>query len=73
MESRSSRDIAEVRAHIKNKNLTLKNHVLYGNDPIKLFHFLTRFVKEEDMLSMLKKHAIIVLQKLENMVDPTET
>ena len=68
---RTSRDTAEVRIHIKNLNLTLKNHTFDGNDPIKIFDFLSRFVNEADMLNMSEAQAFIALPIF--LADPAET
>ena len=70
-DQRSSRDTAEVRVHIKNLNLTMKSHIFDGNDPIKIFDFLTRFVNEADMLNMSEAQAFIALPTF--LADPAET
>lgn len=68
---RSSRDTADVRVHIKNLNLTMKNHVLNGNDPIKIFDSLTRFINEVDMLQMSEAQAFIAIPTF--LAEPAET
>ena len=43
---------AEVRTHIKNLNLTVKEHNFDGSDPMEIFDFLTRYVNQADMLDI---------------------
>lgn len=57
----TSREAAEVRVHITNFNLTMKNHLFNGKDPIKIFDFLTHFVNEGDMLSISEVREFIAL------------
>lgn len=70
-DTRSSKDTTEVRVNINNSNLTLNNQVYDGNDLIKIFDFLTRFVIKADMINMSEAQAIIVLQTF--LIDPTGT
>lgn len=60
----SSRDTEDVRVHINNLNLTLKNHVFYGNHPIIFFAFLNRFVNEVNILNILKAKSFIALRTI---------
>lgn len=60
-ESLSSRETADVRVHINNLNLTLKNHMFDGNDPFNIFYFLTLFVSEADMLNISEVQAFVPL------------
>lgn len=43
-DTRPSKATADVRVHIKNINLNLKNHTFDGTEPIRVFYFLARFV-----------------------------
>lgn len=52
MDSHSSMETTEIRVHIKNLNLKMKNHVFDRFDPIRIFDFLTSFVNEEHTLNM---------------------
>lgn len=61
-ERRSSEDITEVRVHINNFSLTVKNDVLGGNGPIKIFDILTRFVDDAEMLDISEAQDFVVLQ-----------
>lgn len=70
-DQRSSRNTAEVLVHIKNKNLSLKNHVLEVNEPIKIFHFLTRLVNEAEMMNMSEVQEFIDLHTF--LDDPAKT
>lgn len=69
--SRSSRDTAEVFVHIKKVNLTFKDNVLDGNDPIKIFNFLIRFVHDADMFNMSEAQTCIALHTF--LADTAET
>lgn len=60
-DSWSSRDSAEVLVHNKNFSLTIKRHVFDRDDPIKIFHFLTRFMNVADMLNKSYAQAFIAL------------
>lgn len=70
-DTRSSRDTAKVRIHIKNLNHTMKSHCFDGIDKIKVFELLTIFVNEADMIYMLEAQAFIALPTF--LDDPTET
>lgn len=59
--TRLSKGTAEVRVHLKNLSLTLKNHTFDGTDPIHVFDFLAPFVSKADMLNMSKAQAFIAL------------
>lgn len=43
-DTRSSTEVTEVRVHIKNINLIMKNHIFDGTDPMRIFEFLARFL-----------------------------
>lgn len=64
-------DTAEFRVHIKNLDITLKNHLFNGNDPINIFDLLTRFVNESDMLNVSQAQASIAIPTF--LADPMET
>lgn len=51
-ESHSSRETENFRVQIKKLNVTLKNNVFDGNEPIKMFDFLPCFINEADMLNI---------------------
>lgn len=59
--TRPSRDIAEVYVHINNVNITLKNDVFGGNEPINIFDLLTPFDNETDMLNISETQEFIAL------------
>lgn len=60
-DTRLSQYNSNVQVHIKNLKITRKTHVLYRNDPIKIFHFLTHFVNEADRLTMSDAQKFITL------------
>lgn len=60
-DTRSSRETAEITAHIKNLNLTLKNNTFDGKDPIHVFAFFAHFLNEADMRNMSEAHEFIAL------------
>lgn len=43
MDMRPSVETTEIRAHIKNLNRTMKNHIFDGVDPIRVFKFIHLF------------------------------
>ena len=61
---------SEVRVHLRNLALTMKQLTFDGSDPIKIFGFLSCFVNEADMLRMSEAQAFIAF--LTFMPDPAE-
>ena len=43
-------ETSEVRVHLRNIALTMKQKTFDGSDPIKIFGFLSRFLNEADMI-----------------------
>ena len=70
-DTRSACDTTEVRVHLKNMDLTMSKHKFDGNDPIRVFDFLTRFVNESDMLNMSEAQSFIALPMF--LEEPAET
>lgn len=52
------KETTEVRVHIKNLKLKMKNHSFDGTDQIRIFYFFTRFFNEADMLNMSGAQAL---------------
>lgn len=57
----SSRETADVRVHIKNRNITVKNHKFDDTDLIRDYDSLVRFLNEPDMLYMSEAQAFVTL------------
>lgn len=55
----------------KNLNHSLKSEVIDGNDSIKIFYFLTSFVKEDRIFHFSEAKAFNTLPKF--LADPAET
>lgn len=70
MDPRSSVETAEIRLHIKNLNLKMKNHIFDWVEPIRIFDFLTRFVNEADILNISEGQAFVALPTF--LVGPAE-
>lgn len=70
-DSRSSRDTAAVSFHMKILNLKMINHVFDGNDTVKIFEFLTRFLNEAEVLNISQPQAFIAIPRF--LADRSET
>ena len=60
-DTRSDYDKTEVIVHLKIMNLKMSMHKFDGNDPIRVFDFLTNFVNESELLNMSEAQAFVVL------------
>lgn len=48
---------------MQNFNLTMKNNIFDGTEPIRVLYFVSRFVQRADMLNMSDAHACIDLPR----------
>ena len=58
---RTVAETSEVRVHIRNFALMMKQHAFDGSDPMKIFEIISRFVNEADMHRMSEAQAFIAL------------
>ena len=57
--------------HLNKMKLTMSKHKFDGNDPIRVFDFLSRFVNESEMLNMSEAQAFVALPMF--LKEPAET
>lgn len=69
--TRTSRETLDVKKHLKSLELSLKEHMFSGKDPVTVLNFLTRFVEEADTIGMTEAQALVALPKF--MMEPAES
>ena len=61
---RTGRETAKTRDHIKRMEITMKEAMFSGEDPILVLEFLAKYCKEADLLEMTEAQAYVVLPYL---------
>ena len=62
--SRTGRQTGKTRDHIRRMEITLKDYMFGGDDPIKVLEFLSKYCEEADTLEMTEAQAYVVLPYL---------
>lgn len=63
MHTRSPTKTTEMRSHIKNLTLTMKNQMFFATDPIRLLEFLTPVVNDGETLRPSEEQFFVNFQR----------